>query len=591
MQINMRSHYCGDIRTANVGQEATLCGWVSKRRDHGGVIFFDLRDREGVVQVVFKPNRVKTFALAEKVRNEFVIKIQGSVRPRPGDAQNLGMATGEIEILGESLEIINHSDTPAFQLDEYSEAGEDIRMRFRYLDLRRPEMVERLKARAKIVSKVRSYLDRNDFLEVETPILTRSTPEGARDYLVPSRLHPSQFYALPQSPQVYKQMLMISGIDRYYQVARCFRDEDLRADRQPEFTQIDIELSFANEKEIRALTEGMIRELFKSLLEVDLPPFPELKWADAMEQYGSDKPDLRNPLKLVTIDDLVKDIDFLVFKKPALDPASIVVALRAPNAGKQSRKELDDHVAFAIKMGAGGLAYIKVNDRDAGIAGLQSPILKFLPPESVTNILDRCKAQTGDIVFFGAGKKAEVALVMGSLRNRIAQSLNLVADGWAPCWIVDFPLFEHDSQGNLAPRHHPFTAPSFAVEGVVEALTVDSQSRAYDLVLNGYEVGGGSIRIHESAMQKAVFKMLNNASLHQEFEFLLTALDYGCPPHGGIALGLDRLVMLMTGTKAIRDVIAFPKTQSAQDLMMVAPGPVDDAQLGDLHIQSSLIKK
>ncbi len=581
----MRSHYCGEINAAHVGEQVELCGWVHRRRDHGGVIFLDIRDRTGIVQVVYDPDTEESFATADRVRNEFVLHMTGRVRPRPEGTVNPDMATGEVEVLGATLTILNPSATPPFQLDEHSEAGEDVRLRHRYLDLRRPEMQQRLMMRARITSSVRRYLEANGYWEIETPTLTKTTPEGARDYLVPSRTHPGHFFALPQSPQLFKQLLMVSGVDKYYQIARCYRDEDLRHDRQPEFTQIDIEASFVSEEEIRALTEGMLRQVFQEVLEVSLPQFPVLTWEDAVRRYGSDKPDLRNPLELVDVADLMREVEFKVFNAPANDPKGRVVALRAPGGGRLSRKVIDDYTGFVARYGAKGLAYIKVNDLTAGLEGLQSPILKFLPERVVHEVLGRVGAENGDVVFFGADRASVVADAMGALRNELGRDLELVAEGWAPCWVVEWPLFEEARDGTLAPAHHPFTRPTCTPEEL-RADPARAHAAAYDVVLNGYELGGGSLRIHDEATQAAVFDVLGMAQEAQvKFGFLLDALKYGCPPHGGIALGLDRLVMLMTGTHAIRDVIAFPKTQTAACLMTSAPSVVDENQLRELHIR------
>jgi aspartyl-tRNA synthetase len=582
----MRSHYCGDIDLSHVGQDVELCGWVHRRRDHGGVIFLDLRDRNGIVQVVYDPDTKESFATADKVRNEFVLRVRGRVRPRPAGTVNPDMKTGEVEVLGRSLEILNAAATPPFQLDEYSDAGEDVRLKYRYLDLRRPEMQERLRLRARIVSGIRSYLEQHGYIEIETPILTKATPEGARDYLVPSRTHPGHFFALPQSPQLFKQLLMMAGMDRYYQIARCFRDEDLRADRQPEFTQIDIEASFVEERDVMALVEGMLRQLFAQILGTDLGVFPVLSYAEAMRRFGSDKPDLRNPLELVDIADLMRDVEFKVFNAPARDPGGRVVALRAPGAAARlSRKELDDYVAFVGRYGAKGLAYIRINDRAAGVEGLQSPILKFLPPPVIEAVLARVGAETNDIVFFGADSASVVNDAMGAFRNHVAADLRLVRDGWAPAWVVDWPLFEKGREGRLEAAHHPFTSPACDVEQL-RTDPLSARARAYDVVLNGYELGGGSIRIHRTDVQQAMFDALGIGQEGQvRFGFLLDALRYGCPPHGGIALGVDRLAMLMAGASAIRDVIAFPKTQTAACPLTSAPSVVDEHQLRELHIR------
>lgn len=582
----MRSHYCGALSTVNIDETVTLCGWVDRRRDHGGVIFLDLRDRQGIVQVVFDPDTNEHFERADSVRSEFVLKVTGRVRARSDATVNPAMATGQIEVLGKELEILNAAATPPFQLDEYTNVGEDVRLQYRYMDLRRREMQDRLILRSRITSAVRSFLDTEGFLDIETPILTRATPEGARDYLVPSRTHPGQFFALPQSPQLFKQLLMVSGFDRYYQIAKCFRDEDLRADRQPEFTQIDIETAFLDEQEIMAITERMIRELFKTVLQVDLPEFPHMTYAEAMERYGSDKPDLRIALELVSVDDLMQQVDFKVFRGPADDPAGRVAALKVTGGASISRKEIDGYTKYVSIYGARGLAWIKVNDIDAGVQGLQSPILKFMPDDVVAQMMTRLGAANGDIIFFGADRAQVVNEALGALRIKVAEDQGLVADGWSPLWVVDFPMFEEDAKGGWTPLHHPFTAPSCDAAQLA-ASPGTALSRAYDMVLNGTELGGGSIRIHQHEMQEAVFRILNidEAEAQEKFGFLLNALQYGAPPHGGLAFGLDRLVMLMTGSTSIRDVIAFPKTQSAACVMTDAPGDVSEEQLKELNIR------
>ena len=582
----MRSHYCGQLNESLDGQEITLCGWVHRRRDHGGVIFLDIRDRDGLAQVVFDPDRAETFAAADRVRSEYVVKITGKVRLRPAGAGNTNMASGMIEVLGYELEVLNEAETPPFPLNEFSDVGEETRLRYRFIDLRRPEMLEKLRLRSRMTTSIRRYLDENGFLDVETPILTRATPEGARDYLVPSRTHAGSFFALPQSPQLFKQLLMVAGFDRYYQIAKCFRDEDLRADRQPEFTQIDIETSFLDEKDIMGLTEGMIRNLFKEVLDLEFGEFPHMTFEEAMRRYGSDKPDLRNPLELVDVADQLKDVDFKVFSGPANDPKCRIAALRVPGGASMPRKQIDDYTKFVGIYGAKGLAYIKVNERAKGVEGLQSPIVKNIPEANLNVILDRVGAVDGDIVFFGADKAKIVSEALGALRIKLGHDLNLLTCEWAPMWVVDFPMFEENDDGSFSALHHPFTAPKCSPEEL-EANPATAISRAYDMVLNGTELGGGSIRIHRKEMQQAVFRLLGIEEAEQEekFGFLLDALKYGAPPHGGLAFGLDRLVMLMTGAQSIREVIAFPKTQSAACVMTQAPGVVDAKALRELHIR------
>ena len=582
----MRSHFCGELNESNIDENVTLCGWVHRRRDHGGVIFLDLRDRDGIAQVVYDPDAEESFGIAEGVRSEFVVLVNGRVRRRPEGTINKEMATGHIEVLGTELTILNASETPPIQLDEHMEAGEDVRLKYRYIDLRRPEMADRLRFRSKVGNIIRNFLDSNGFLDIETPLLTKATPEGARDYLVPSRTHEGRFFALPQSPQLFKQILMASGMDRYYQIAKCFRDEDLRADRQPEFTQIDIETSFMEESQIMEITEAMIKHTFKKSLNVDLGDFPRISYSDAITLYGSDKPDLRISLTLVDIADLMKSAEFKVFSGPANDADSRVVALRVPNGVSLTRKVIDDYTDFVGRYGARGLAWIKVNDLAAGVAGLQSPILKFMDAEIIKKLLSKLSVETGDIIFFGADKSKVVNESMGALRIKVAEDLNLVASGWAPLWVVDFPMFELDSDGQLTSLHHPFTAPTLNVGELREDPT-RALSRAYDMVLNGTELGGGSIRIHDAEMQSAVLKLLgiDDAEAREKFGFLLEALSYGCPPHGGIAFGFDRLIMLMTGSSSIRDVIAFPKTQSASCPLTDAPGNVSARQLRELSIR------
>ncbi|MDH3491608.1 MAG: aspartate--tRNA ligase [Gammaproteobacteria bacterium] len=583
----MRSHYCGEINESLVGQEVEVCGWVHRRRDHGGVIFIDLRDREGLLQIVFDPDRAEIFAEAERIRSEYVLKVKGLVRPRPEGTVNPNMRTGAVEVLAHELEILNKSETPPFHHDE--QANEDIRLKYRYLDLRRENMLGNLMLRHKVTVAMRKFLDTHGFIDVETPMLTRATPEGARDYIVPSRTNPGKFFALPQSPQIFKQLLMMSGLDRYYQIVRCFRDEDLRADRQPEFTQLDVEMSFVDEAAVTKTMEELMRFVFKETLDVDLPnPFPRMTYADAMQRYGSDKPDLRIDLELIEVSDLMKSVEFKVFAGPAADPEGRVAALCVPGGSDMSRKVIDDYTKYISRYGARGLAYIKVNDVGAGRDGLQSPILKFLPDDVVAGIVERTKAATGDLIFFGADKARIVNDALGALRVKVGEDRGLVADGWAPLWVVDFPMFEKDAQSKRwMALHHPFTAPSIDDADALRADPGTALSRAYDIVLNGSEIGGGSIRIHDQDMQAAVFELLDISKdeAEEKFGFLLRALQYGCPPHGGIAFGLDRVVTLMAGAESIRDVIAFPKTQTASCPLTNAPGEVSAEQLKETGIR------
>ncbi len=590
----MRSHYCGDLDSSFIDQQVRLCGWVHRRRDHGGVIFVDLRDRSGLVQVVFDPDQPEMFQLAEQLRSEFVLAVEGRVRARPEGTVNPNMPTGEVEVLASLLTVLNAAETPPFQLDDHhTDASEEIRLRYRYIDLRRPEMQERLRTRSRITQCMRRFLDEHGFLDIETPILTKSTPEGARDYLVPSRVHPGEFYALPQSPQLFKQLLMMSGLDRYYQIARCFRDEDLRADRQPEFTQLDIETSFMDEVELTGMMEQMIRSLFQEVLDVELPePFPRMTYAECMRRFGSDRPDLRVPLELIDVADLMEEVDFKVFAGPAKDPEGRVVALRLPGGAELSRKDIDEYTKFVAIYGARGLAYIKVNEWAAkGREGLQSPILKFLPDAAVDGIMARTEATDGDLIFFGADKTNVVNESIGALRVKLGRDRGLMQGTWRPLWVVDFPMFEHDAHTDRwVALHHPFTAPKDDQLELLESDPGHCESRAYDLVLNGTEVGGGSIRIHREEVQRRIFRLLkiSDADADERFGFLLNALKFGCPPHGGIAFGLDRLVMLMTGSASIRDVMAFPKTQTASCLLTDAPSAVDEAQLKELALRIRL---
>ncbi|HTT07478.1 MAG TPA: aspartate--tRNA ligase [Gammaproteobacteria bacterium] len=585
----MRSHYCGEVTAAQLDQTVTICGWVHHRRDHGGVIFIDLRDRAGRVQVVFDPDGREGFAVAEKVRNEYVLKITGRVRRRPPGTENPHIATGEIEILAKAIEVLNPAEALPFQIDEEG-VNEETRLKYRYIDLRREQMRKNLMLRARVAGIMRRYLDAHGFIEFETPMLTKATPEGARDYLVPSRTHEGKFFALPQSPQLFKQLLMMSGMDRYYQITRCFRDEDLRADRQPEFTQLDIETSFLDVAEITAIMEDLVRTLFREAIGVELPdPFPRLTHAEAVRRFGTDRPDLRVPLELVEIGDLLKQVEFKVFSAAANSPGHRIAALRVPAAGERlSRKQIDDYTSWVANYGARGLAYIKVNDAARGRDGLQSPILKFLPDDAIAAIMQRTGAQTGDLVFFGADKNKVVNDALGNLRVRVAQDLGLVQEGWKPLWVVDFPMFEwNEDERRWDPMHHPFTSPVNLDHAALMAAPGEAIAKAYDVVLNGSEIGGGSVRIHNQTLQQTVFNLLgiDERAAQEKFGFLLEAFRYGCPPHGGIAFGLDRIVMLMSGAQSIRDVIAFPKTQTATCPLTGAPSEASEQQLRELHIK------
>ena len=583
----MRSHYCGHVDQSLIGKEISICGWVHRRRDHGGVIFIDLRDREGLLQVVFDPDRKEIFAAAERIRGEYVLAVKGLVRERPEGTINENMPTGHVEVLAHELEVLNRSETPPFHHDE--SAGEELRLKYRYLDLRRENMTANLRLRHDVTKAMRNFLDAEGFIDVETPMLTRATPEGARDYIVPSRTYPGKFFALPQSPQIFKQLLMMSGLDRYYQIVRCFRDEDLRADRQPEFTQLDIEMSFVDEKAVTDTMEELIRHLFKEAMDVELPAsFPRMTYAEAMQRFGSDKPDLRIDLELIEVSDLLGSVEFKVFAGPANDPEGRVAALCLPGGADLSRKDIDNYTSYVGRYGAKGLAYIKVNDVDKGRDGLQSPILKFLPDEAVSGIVERTGAGSGDVIFFGADSARVVNDALGALRVKFGEDRGLIKEGWEPLWIVDFPMFEKDPQSKRwTALHHPFTAPSVNDADALRADPGNALSRAYDLVLNGSEIGGGSIRIHNQDVQSAVFDLLDigKEEAEEKFGFLLTALQFGCPPHGGIAFGLDRIVMLMAGADSIRDVIAFPKTQSAQCPLTNAPSDVSNEQLRETGIR------
>tara|TARA_B100001769_G_scaffold41807_1_gene29017 strand:- start:1394 stop:3160 length:1767 start_codon:yes stop_codon:yes gene_type:complete len=584
----MKSHYCGEITSSNLKEEVTICGWIHRRRDHGGVIFLDVRDIKGICQVVVNPDNEESFKLAESIRNEFVVQISGVVRKRLEGTVNENMHTGEIEIEVKNITILSKADTPVFPIDEYQEVNEDVRLKNRVLDLRRPEMNERIITRSKISSLIRNYLDKNNFHEIETPILTKATPEGARDYILPSRVQPGSFYALPQSPQLFKQLLMMGGFDKYYQIARCFRDEDLRADRQPEFTQIDIEASFVDQDEIMKVSEKMIKNIIKEFCDDSLEKFEVIDWHDAIDRYGCDKPDLRIPLQLVEIADLVVDEEFKVFSEPAKKEGSRVVALKVPNGNSLTRGQIDDYTKFVSKLGAKGLAYIKINDVKDLENGIQSPILKFLNNETISKIIETLEVNTDDILFFGAGTEATVNLSMSSLIKKIGEDLNLYISKWAPCWVVNFPMFEINKEGSLTPLHHPFTLPKCSKKDILDNPD-KAIAHAYDVVLNGYEIGGGSLRIYDKSMQETIFSILNisKEEADNKFGFLLKALSTGCPPHGGIAFGLDRIVMLVTDTTNIRDVIAFPKTQSAACLLTDAPSKVEKEQLDELKITST----
>ncbi len=589
----MRSHYCGLVNETLIGQTITVAGWVHRRRDHGGVIFLDLRDREGLLQVVIDPDTPEAFAIANATRSEFLLKITGRVRARYAGTENPNMTSGNVELLGKEIEQLAKSETPPFQLnDEFTNISEELRLKYRFLDMRRPEMQERMKFRAKATSVIRRYLDEHGFLDVETPVLTRATPEGARDYLVPSRTHQGEFFALPQSPQLFKQLLMVAGFDRYYQIAKCFRDEDLRADRQPEFTQVDIETSFLSDNEIMDIAEGLTKQLFKTMLNVEFDTFPRMTYNDAMRDYASDKPDLRIPLKLIDVADIMKNVEFKVFSTPAQDPKGRVVALRIPNGGEMSRKQIDEYTKFVGIYGAKGLAYIKVNDVSKinnGVdkeSGLQSPIIKNMTDDVLLELINRTNAQNGDIIFFGADKAKIVNDAMGALRVKIGTDLDMLTCQWAPLWVVDFPMFEETEDGKWTSVHHPFTRPKGTVDEMKNSPET-ALSIAYDMVLNGTEIGGGSLRINTLDMQKAVFEALgiSEAEAEEKFSFLLNALKYGAPPHGGLAFGLDRLIMLMVGANSIREVIAFPKTKTAECPLTDAPAAVDSKQLRDLGIR------
>jgi aspartyl-tRNA synthetase len=585
--MSMRTHYCGNVEESLIGQEVAVCGWVHRRRDHGGVIFVDLRDREGLLQIVFNPDRAEIFAEAERIRSEYVLAVRGKVVARSDETINPKMKTGKVEVVAEELTVLNRAETPPFHQDE--QTNEELRLKYRYLDLRRQNMLDNLRLRHRVTMAMREFLDREGFVDVETPMLTRATPEGARDYIVPSRTHQGKFFALPQSPQIFKQLLMMSGLDRYYQIVRCFRDEDLRADRQPEFTQLDVEMSFVDESGVTGTMEALVIHLFKTVLDIELPsPFPRMTYAEAMQRFGTDRPDLRIDLELVDVSELMKSVEFKVFAGPAADPEGRVAALCLPGGNELTRKEIDDYTDYVTRFGAKGLAYVKVNDASAGREGLQSPILKFLPDEAVAGILESTGAKTGDLIFFGADKARIVNDALGALREKLGHDRGLVTEGWAPLWVIDFPMFEKDpNTKRWSALHHPFTSPAIEDAEVLRADPGNALSRAYDVVLNGSEIGGGSIRIHDQEIQAAVFDILgiSKDEAEEKFGFLLRALEYGCPPHGGIAFGLDRVVMLMAGAESIRDVIAFPKTQTAHCPLTNAPGEVSAEQLKEAGIR------
>ena len=587
-----RTHKCNQVTSDLIGQEITISGWIHRRRDHGGVIFFDVRDEDGLVQVVYNPESKDIFSLAETCRNEFVIFSKGVVSERPVGTANDNLVTGEVEIIASDLDILNPSLPIPFQLDEYSSVGEETRLKFRFLDLRRTEMQDNLRLRSKVSTSLRSYLDNEDFIEIETPLLTKATPEGARDYLVPSRTFPGQFFALPQSPQLFKQTLMASGFEKYFQFAKCFRDEDLRADRQPEFTQLDIEMSFVDSKEVMSLITKMIKQVFKESLSVDLGEFVEITYHEAIEKYGVDKPDLRNPLELIEVKELFKECDFKVFNEPANDKDSRIAAIKVPNGKLLTRKQIDDYTEFVGNYGAKGLAYIRVEDPSKGKEGLQSPIIKFIEDSIIESLLSTLEVQEGDIIFFGAGKRSIVNDSLAALRDLVAKDLDLLTCEWAPCWVVDFPMFEKNKSGDLTPLHHPFTAPNCTADELKED-PLGALTEAYDIVLNGTELGGGSVRIHDRLMQETVLKLLNinEKEAEEKFGFLISALQHGCPPHAGLAIGFDRMIMLMTGSDSIRDVIAFPKTQTASCLLTEAPGQAAQEQLEELHIRFHGLEK